>query len=147
MAGQVTAALLVGIIIAVLTIAVNCQENEISISSSRASVCGLPSDQGPCKANAQRYFYNVQSGECEMFVYGGCQGNRNNFKSAKQCHRFCNRRVVCSASSETGPCRAYIPSFFYNSTSGKCEGFVYGGCGGNANRFSTEDQCNNKCGQ
>ena len=123
MAGQLTAALLVGIIIAVLTIAVNCQENEISIScelktaacmaihsificiyhtymytvASRANVCGLPSDQGPCKANAQRYFYNVQSGECEVFVYGGCQGNRNNFKSAKQCHRFCSKSAcMCS---------------------------------------------------
>ena len=62
-------------------------------------------------------------------------------------HTTADPRVVCNASPETGPCLAYFPSFFYNSTSGKCERFVYGGCQGNANRFGTEQQCNNKCGQ
>ncbi|KAL5517701.1 hypothetical protein EMCRGX_G003301 [Ephydatia muelleri] len=138
--GQATATLLVGVIIAVLSIAVNCQENEIT-----SEVCGLPSETGPCKAHMIRYFYNVESAACEQFVYGGCLGNANNFKSREECEKSCNPRVVCNASPEAGPCYAYFPSFFYNSTSGKCERFVYGGCQGNANRFGTEQQCNNKC--
>ncbi|KAL5503585.1 hypothetical protein EMCRGX_G010557 [Ephydatia muelleri] len=146
MTGQSTATLSVGIIIAVLMMAVNCQElDEISSSVNRPGVCALPSDTGPCRANMKRYFYNVQSGACEQFVYGGCQGNRNNFKTLLQCQLYCNQRVVCQASPESGFCEAYFPSYFYNSTSGKCEKFVYGGCGGNANRFSSKQQCNDKC--
>lgn len=33
----------------------------------------------------------------------------------------------------------------YNENTDNCEKFVYGGCGGTANNFITEDACNNKC--
>lgn len=138
MAGQTT--LLVGIVIAVLTITVNC--NKILVSG----VCDLRPDTGLCRGYFPRYFYNANSGKCEQFVYGGCGGNSNNFNSLFQCQQSCiDPGKVCNASPDKGPCRAYFPVFFYNSTSGKCEQFVYGGCGGNDNRFSSEQQCLNKC--
>lgn len=40
---------------------------------------------------------------------------------------------------------AYIPRFFYNSTSGKCEQFIYGGCGGNKNNFESVNDCQLAC--
>ena len=52
---------------------------------------------------------------------------------------------VCSLPKETGPCRAYFPSFFYNSETKQCESFVYGGCRGNGNRFSSKSECEEKC--
>ena len=58
---------------------------------NRPEVCALPSDTGPCRASIKRYFYNVQSGACEQFVYGGCQGNRNNFKTLLQCQLYCSK--------------------------------------------------------
>ncbi|XP_017110593.1 PI-actitoxin-Afv2a-like [Drosophila elegans] len=42
-------------------------------------------------------------------------------------------------------CKAYVPSFTYFSSTNMCEKFIYGGCGGNANRFSTKEQCEAKC--
>ncbi|XP_016930790.1 kunitz-like toxin PcKuz3 [Drosophila suzukii] len=42
-------------------------------------------------------------------------------------------------------CAAFVPSFSYHSESNSCESFVYGGCGGNDNRFPTQEQCENKC--
>ena len=49
------------------------------------------------------------------------------------------RNDICSMPQKPGPnelsCRAYIPRYFYNSRTGKCELFIYGGCNGNANRF------------
>ena len=54
---------------------------------------------------------------------------------------------VCSLPAETGPCRAYIPRYFYNSTSMKCERFIYGGCLGNANNFRSEEECEGCCGE
>lgn len=51
----------------------------------------------------------------------------------------CNQPVV------VGECEALIPSWFYNSTSGECERFDYGGCGGNDNRFSNRRVCQAVC--
>jgi tissue factor pathway inhibitor len=43
---------------------------------------------------------------------------------------------ICALEVEPGPCRGSIPSYFFNFKSGQCEKFIYGGCGGNENRFS-----------
>lgn len=51
----------------------------------------------------------------------------------------------CTLQPDTGLCRARIPSYFYNTTSGKCEEFIYGGCGGNENRFETAAECVGNC--
>ena len=53
--------------------------------------------------------------------------------------------AVCSLKPEAGPCRAYKPRYFYNSTSYECERFVYGGCSGNENRFRTKSKCQDTC--
>lgn len=42
-------------------------------------------------------------------------------------------------------CLAYIPSYFHNVETGKCEKFIYGGCGGNENRFETQQACQEFC--
>jgi hypothetical protein len=53
---------------------------------------------------------------------------------------------ICSLPLVTGPCDAYIPSFGFSEADGHCVPFVYGGCGGNENRFSTLAECEAKCG-
>lgn len=52
----------------------------------------------------------------------------------------------CGLPPDSGPCLGYFPMFFYNSTSMECESFVYGGCGGNANRFNSYQECKRSCG-
>ena len=44
-----------------------------------------------------------------------------------------------------GPCRLRIPRFFYNSTTGQCEEFIYGGCLGNQNNFLLRETCELVC--
>lgn len=51
----------------------------------------------------------------------------------------------CSQAVDIGPCDSVVPSWFYNSTSGECEMFNYGGCEGNENRFETERECQAEC--
>lgn len=53
--------------------------------------CLLPVDEGPCRAQIERYFYNTVKQKCEVFYYGGCQGNANNFKSYLECQKSCFR--------------------------------------------------------
>ena len=38
-----------------------------------------------------------------------------------------------------------FPRFTFNSEAGRCEKFVYGGCGAGANMFLTLDECVNVC--
>ncbi|XP_075756907.1 eppin-like [Pelodiscus sinensis] len=52
-------------------------------------LCHLPSVCGFCKARFPRFFYNWSSQSCEVFVYGGCGGNQNNFETKEECQAAC----------------------------------------------------------
>lgn len=52
--------------------------------------CRLPMKVGPCRAAFPRFFYNVTSGNCSGFVYGGCEANRNHFESQEECEATCS---------------------------------------------------------
>merc|ERR1712018_953440 len=42
-------------------------------------------------------------------------------------------------------CRARKLRYYFNSTSGQCDTFYYGGCDGNKNNFETYEDCENLC--
>ncbi|CAN8009769.1 unnamed protein product, partial [Ixodes pacificus] len=114
--------------------------------------CFLPKKVGPCKAAIPRYYFDPNTGQCEPFTYGGCQGNANNFKTVKECLRFCNPiegrssdADVCKRPAKPGMCAGYFPRWFFNTKTGKCEEFVYGGCQSNGNNFATLEQCQYTC--
>lgn len=52
-------------------------------------VCRLPPEVGLCRAMLRRYYYNHKLHRCVIFIYGGCSGNRNNFKNIKDCKNAC----------------------------------------------------------
>ncbi|XP_065281484.1 papilin-like [Dermacentor albipictus] len=126
-------------------------------------VCHLPKDPGPCLAYIPRYYYNNVTKRCEKFIYGGCQGNDNNFPTVQECRRTCKPRnltsgidinfvsepeptnPVCYEPKKVGPCRAYVPRYFYNTTTKYCERFIYGGCKGNRNNFPELEECLQTC--
>lgn len=53
------------------------------------ALCQLDKDTGPCRAHFQRFFFNKETGKCEEFVYGGCLGNINNFRTKEECEGIC----------------------------------------------------------
>ena len=54
---------------------------------------------------------------------------------------------LCKLPSEVGPCDGFNPSWYYNYDEKKCKQFIYGGCDGNANRFETQTECQQRCGE
>ncbi|XP_039264911.2 papilin-like isoform X1 [Styela clava] len=105
--------------------------------------CSYPKDRGPCKAAIDRYYFNFVTKKCEMFPYGGCKGNGNNFRSIGECQQECIE--VCEQPKEQGPCEAAIQRYFYNTNTRMCELFRYGGCQGNDNNFASALECERKC--
>ena len=51
----------------------------------------------------------------------------------------------CYIPAEPGMCLAVMPRWFYVAKTGRCEEFIYGGCGGNDNRFSSLRECAETC--
>jgi hypothetical protein len=52
---------------------------------------------------------------------------------------------ACNAPAQSGNCEAYFESWFHDVTTGLCRPFVYGGCGGNANRYGSFEECQEAC--
>ncbi|CAH8525765.1 unnamed protein product [Schistosoma haematobium] len=75
-----------------------------SVTSFRkgSSVCLLDYDEGICRALIKRFYYDRVNKTCEVFYYGGCLGNRNNFLSKQECEQKCNGTIyIKENSSET----------------------------------------------
>ncbi|XP_064468863.1 tissue factor pathway inhibitor-like isoform X2 [Ornithodoros turicata] len=51
--------------------------------------CGEKEDDGPCRASILRYYFDWKTWQCLSFIYGGCEGNNNNFQTQEDCRRTC----------------------------------------------------------
>ncbi|XP_016989162.2 U-actitoxin-Avd3n [Drosophila rhopaloa] len=52
-----------------------------------------------------------------------------------------SRQEKCSFMANHGPCQKNFDMFAYDFDNNRCVEFVYGGCGGNPNRFQTKLEC------
>ncbi|XP_021556452.1 kunitz-type protease inhibitor 2 isoform X3 [Neomonachus schauinslandi] len=126
--------------------------------------CRVPKTEGRCHASSPRWWYNVTDGSCQQFVYGGCEGNKNNYMTKEECLEKCAGVTVsrkqdsddlssdifdyeeyCTAKAVTGPCRASFPRWYFNAEKNSCDNFIYGGCRGNKNSYLSKEECMHHC--
>ncbi|XP_064484437.1 papilin-like isoform X2 [Ornithodoros turicata] len=116
--------------------------------SRRGSVCSHPQDLGPCRNYTVKWFYNTKDGRCNRFWYGGCEGNENRFESQEECEDSCTKPEgpdACWLPKVVGSCEGQYEHWYFNTETGSCESFMYGGCLGNNNRFTTKQLCEQTC--
>ncbi|XP_037577290.1 boophilin-H2 isoform X3 [Dermacentor silvarum] len=129
--------------------------------------CRQAPNSGFCRAMHPMWWFNVESGRCEQFFYGGCGGNENKYETKEQCEENClaekpilrpyphveplvgmtedfasaSVASVCHKPPHTGPCKASMPRFYYDANTKSCRPFVYGGCQSNGNNFESHRDC------
>ena len=81
-----------------------CRPGEVCVITE---VCIAPAVSGTCEAYIPRWFHNAQTGQCEEFIWGGCDGNGNNFETKEACEAACpnERAEKLSLAQRTGECR------------------------------------------
>ncbi|CAK9304590.1 unnamed protein product [Gordionus sp. m RMFG-2023] len=72
---------------------ISCQMVPMEMQLRPNLICNLPKAPGPCRAHFTRWYYNRNTRKCMRFIYGGCQGNANNFKTLMDCRRRCHRSI------------------------------------------------------
>ncbi|KAL8179786.1 UNVERIFIED_CONTAM: hypothetical protein K2H54_072780, partial [Gekko kuhli] len=107
--------------------------------------CRLDPEYGPCRDEQVKIYFNWEYQKCLEFRYGGCRGNDNRFETIGACERACERRGPCNLPRIQGPCQGFQTRYFYDWTQKKCISFIYGGCGGNENRFRSAEICELVC--
>ncbi|VDN25600.1 unnamed protein product, partial [Dibothriocephalus latus] len=118
-----------------------CQ-NKAPFDKCYAAIAG-----GPCRGAVERYGYNVVTGACEHFTYGGCAGNENSYEMLEDCESAtadCTNTAhfdKCNSPIDKGTCDAELARYGYDAAKGVCKLFTYGGCDGNANKYGTHEQC------
>ncbi|XP_054638754.1 collagen alpha-6(VI) chain isoform X2 [Dunckerocampus dactyliophorus] len=90
----------------------------------------------------QREQFEEQAGQLNAFRMPTTGGFDVNVPAGTQSTIF---KDVCFLGQDVGSCQNYTMMWFYNDQQNQCERFWYGGCGGNDNRFNTQDECEDLC--
>ncbi|KAM9270531.1 kunitz-type protease inhibitor 2 [Cariama cristata] len=130
-----------------------------------SELCSLPKVVGQCRASMPRWWFNITSGSCQSFIFGGCHGNANNFLTERECQKSCilggalkkpehraehtnadpTYNEYCTVPQLTGPCRASFLRWYYSPANRTCQQFTYGGCRGNKNNYQNKEECLSRC--
>ncbi|KAJ8290828.1 hypothetical protein GJAV_G00018050 [Gymnothorax javanicus] len=130
--------------------------------STHSAQCDLDMDRGTfCDNYVRRWYFNKTISACSPFWYGGCAGNKNRFNTEDECFHACGSyspaalqraedlvqlsQVVCSQRQDEGSCQNYTLKWYFDKEQNECSRFWFGGCGGNDNRFETQDACEALC--
>ncbi|XP_051907731.1 protein AMBP [Hippocampus zosterae] len=119
-------------------------DNMLTFNGSEA--CSLGPEPGPCFGIKQHYFYNSSAMSCQKFIYGGCLGNKNNFKTERECLQRCRTEAVCRLPLSPVACTGEPLNWSFDSTLGECVPYKAGYCQTNGNRFYSKAECEEYCG-
>jgi hypothetical protein len=62
-----------------------------------------------------------------------------------RCNKECIKSERCYMKPDPGPCKAYIPKYYYDVKEKKSKQFIWGGCDGVV-PFNSMEECEKVCG-
>ena len=66
-----------------------------SFIHKKGTDCTSEPDAGVCFARMPRFYFDKYDNKCRMFTYGGCGGNKNNYKTRNECYEACGKGNLC----------------------------------------------------
>lgn len=136
---------------------------------SKIDICSQSKMAGPCRGLFRRWYYNPVTRRCSRFVYGGCEGNGNNFNSSHLCQQICGFGQNASFPNDSDACSKPLPDdpavplcknessaekehlWYFNATISTCQKFRqcldHVASGNRSSRFFRSGQeCVSACG-
>ncbi|XP_071153887.1 uncharacterized protein [Mytilus edulis] len=111
--------------------------------------CNLPKDAGYGKFHVKEFYYNKATDSCEALWFRGTGGNDNRFYDYYTCEAACKLNPidpnVCYLEPDRGSGNEGFDQWYFDYTTQSCQKIIYGGSGGNQNRFHDEDSCVATC--
>ncbi|KAM9302499.1 collagen alpha-4(VI) chain-like [Morus bassanus] len=78
--------------------------------------------------------------------YGEAQEeNEENLEATVETRAAYSDYDACDLVQDSGECQNYVLKWYYDKEQKMCDQFWYGGCGGNKNRFETQEECGFLC--
>ncbi|KAI1705793.1 kunitz/Bovine pancreatic trypsin inhibitor domain-containing protein [Ditylenchus destructor] len=125
-----------------------CEQTCSRLKPPRSSECAYLPDWGECNHLRYVWFYNLSSGGCEQFLWGGCGGNPNRFATFELCQITCEMATddLCLDKLDRGQwCKSMSNRYYFDADSNSCKGFHYTGCGQSRNNFRSLKECEQRC--
>jgi hypothetical protein len=72
------------------------------LSCARPEFCAQPKYTGMCRAAFPRFYFDIETGDCGEFLYGGCDAKENNFLTQQACEDACAGLRYCGGNTEMG---------------------------------------------
>ncbi|XP_067148283.1 collagen alpha-6(VI) chain-like [Apteryx mantelli] len=92
------------------------------------------------------YFTQEDAKEKKPQEYGEAQEeNEENLEATVETRAAYKDYDACDLLQDSGGCQDYVLKWYYNKAQKTCGQFWYGGCGGNKNRFETQEECKVLC--
>ncbi|XP_068151736.1 male accessory gland serine protease inhibitor [Drosophila tropicalis] len=81
---------------AALGLLISLSHNRLLVQASKPEMCnqqhsmaGMAQDGAACMAFMPAWSYDPTKNACVDFIFGGCGGNSNQFKSQEECEKAC----------------------------------------------------------
>ncbi|KAF0992223.1 hypothetical protein HZS_4399 [Henneguya salminicola] len=92
-----------------------------------------------------RWYFDKLARKCRGYFSKSCSRTVNSFYNRDECYYSCLKQD-CKQEPDPGPCGPrFVTMWHYDHATRQCKIFLYGGCGGNSNRFFDNVECYDVC--
>ncbi|XP_066492338.1 kunitz-type protease inhibitor 1 [Tiliqua scincoides] len=85
-----------------------------------AEHCLAPAKVGRCRGSFPRWYYNPVSEQCEFFIFGGCNPNKNNYLRQEECKLACKNVQGSVEKRQVPVCNGECLPFYFKCGDGCC---------------------------